>query len=116
MELCLGFYCLFCWDYILNICVNDDFEEWVRFFFENWILEKCVSSLGNKFCEVCLCDSEEEEVMYFCIYCNEKFCVVCIKCYKKGFIICKYEIVFLSEIFRIDDFFIFNKEGECVKY
>lgn len=35
MEFCLGFYCLVCWDYILNICVVENFEEWIICFFEN---------------------------------------------------------------------------------
>lgn len=77
-----GFHCPLCRDYIPNICATDNSEELVRFFPENRILEKCVSSLGQKFCEACLRESEEEEATHFCLNCIEKLCGNCTKCHK----------------------------------
>lgn len=39
----LGFNCPLCRDYVPNICVTDNLEEWVRSFPENRILEKYVT-------------------------------------------------------------------------
>lgn len=85
-----GFLLFNCCVYIFNIRVIDNFKEWVKCFLENFVFEKYVYSFDKIFCEVCLCESEEEDVIYFCFNCNEKMCKNCIKYYNRGLLICNY--------------------------
>lgn len=68
----LDFHCPICDVYIPNTRATDNPEEWDKCFPENFVLEKYAHSSDQKFCEACLCESEEEDATHLCFICNEK--------------------------------------------
>lgn len=58
----VGFCCFFCWDFILfeNILVM--LSNWVNDFLINDKVSKIVKIIGDKLCDVCKREGEEDEV------------------------------------------------------
>lgn len=56
----LGFHCQICRVYIPNTRAVDNSKETVSCFLKNFVLEKYAHSSGQRFCEACLRQSEED--------------------------------------------------------
>lgn len=56
----LGFHCPTCTVYIPNTRYIDSPEEWAKCFPENYVLKIYAQSFGQRFCEACLRESEED--------------------------------------------------------
>ncbi|XP_048741625.1 E3 ubiquitin-protein ligase Midline-1-like [Ostrea edulis] len=77
----LGFHCPLCREFIP--CVGEQ-TRWVEQFPIDEMLMKFIEELdGEKLCEPCKLDNEENEATDFCSECNEAMCETCTKYHRK---------------------------------
>lgn len=94
----VGFHCPLCRDFIPSENISVTPSNWENDFPTNDKVSKIAKITGDKLCDTCKREGEEDEAKQYCLMCEDKLCDMCVKFHRRFNFTKDHKLFLLEEL------------------